>query len=132
MNFTTSLAVGLTIMFVLMIGLQKFLQAQMAKSKGQPAPQLDGDHGAAIASNEASVFYFFTPSCNACRVMTPVVKKMATTNDKVFPVDVSQDMATAQKFGVMATPTTIVVKEGIIAEILVGAQSRSKLEALMG
>jgi thioredoxin 1 len=40
-------------------------------------------------------------------------------------------MATARKFGVMGTPSTVLVREGKIAEFLVGPQSRERIGELL-
>jgi len=113
------------------IGLQVFMVRRMVRKQGQPPPTLDGKAGRRIERGKPALFYFFSPQCGACRAMTPVVKSMASHDDGVFPVDISQDMATARKFGVMATPTTIVVRDGVIARVLVGPQPETTLRGLM-
>ncbi|MBU1238618.1 thioredoxin family protein, partial [Myxococcota bacterium] len=98
--------------FVLLTVMRLLLMAKMKKMKGQDAPSLPGKQGAAVASGNKSLFYFYAPSCGACRSMTPVVGEMAKKSNNVFSVDISSDYETARKFGVMATPTTIIVEKG--------------------
>ncbi len=124
-------AVSIVLVVVLFIGIQIFMVKKMQGQRGKPAPQLDGAPGKAIEKGRSSLFYFYSPQCGACRSMTPVVKEMAEKRSTVFPVDISRDMATARKFGVMATPTTILVKEGTVAEVLIGPQPESVLRGLV-
>jgi thioredoxin 1 len=63
--------------------------------------------------------------------MTPVIKNLAKKNKNIFPVDVSRDMTTAQKFGVMGTPSTVMIESGVIKEFLVGFQNEDKIRTLL-
>ncbi len=116
---------------VLIFGMRLVLVLRIRKSKGKPAPQLSGKPGRVVRKRPAALFYFYSPSCGACRTMTPVVKQMSKSLDTVFPVDISRDMETARKFGVMATPTTVLVKKGLVDEILIGPQSEGTLRGLL-
>lgn len=119
-------------LIVLFLGLQFFLVARMRRQKGKPAPELSGKIGQWVSKGKAAMFYFYSPSCGACRAMTPAVKKLAKSRKGgVYPIDISQDMATARKFGVMATPTIIVVEKGIIQQVLIGPQPTSALKQLL-
>jgi len=117
-------------LIVLFFGFQIFMVMRMRRMEGKPAPQLDGKPGKAIKRGKA-LFYFYSPACGACRSITPVVQKMAKTKKNVFPIDISTDMATARKFSVMATPTTILVEQGTIKKIMIGPQPRDSLQALV-
>jgi len=117
--------------FVLLTVMRVVLMAKMKKMKGKEAPSLAGKPGAAISSGAKALFYFHSPTCGACRSMTPVVGTMAKKNGNVFSVDVSRDYETARKFGVMATPTTILVEKGRVAELFIGPQPESVLRGVM-
>lgn len=111
----------------LMIGMRLLIQFKSSALKGKPAPELGGRPGKIIQKGKAALFYFYSPSCGACASMTPAVKALSKDNEGVFPVDISTDMATARKFGVMATPTLVVVKNRLIQEILIGPQPPTSL-----
>lgn len=111
--------------------LQIFMVLKMKLKKGSAAPQLDGKAGKMMQGQHKALFYFFSPGCRACKPMTPYVKKMADNNNQVMLVDVSQEMSIAQKFGVMGTPSTVLVKDGKIVEFLVGFQPEDKLRSLL-
>ena len=109
---------------------QLMVMRRMRKNKGKPAPRLSGDAGKAVNEGKAVLFYFYSPSCHACRSMTPKIDKIKEQYPYVFKIDASTNISMAQNFNVMGTPTTILVKDGIIKEILVGAQSDKKLVSL--
>ena len=111
--------------------LQLSIVLGMRLKKGKPAPIVPGKAGKLMQRSENALFYFYSPACRACKDMTPMIKRLAQHNPAIVPIDVSQDMATAKKFGVMGTPATVVVKEGIIKEFLIGPQSQSKISALL-
>ena len=119
---------GVVILFLL---LQFSMVFRMRLQKGKPAPSLSGRAGRAVQSGQKSLFYFYSPTCRACRQMTPVIDELAKKDKRIFKIDVSKDLATAKKFGVMGTPSTVLVEAGKIAEFLVGAQPRERLLALL-
>lgn len=119
---------GILLAFVL---LQFFLRHRMKRMQGKPAPELSGKAAEALKGKEPVLFYFYSPSCGACRGMTPVVEDMASKNPGVFPVNVTEDMETAMKFGVMGTPTTVLVENGVIREIVIGPRQREELYSLL-
>jgi thioredoxin 1 len=121
----------LVVIAAFFIGLQIFMVIKIKFKKGKSAPQLDGKAGRMVNNGDKVLFYFYTPSCRACIPMTPVVKNFAKKHNNVFPVDVSKDMTTAQKFGVMGTPSTVVIQAGVITEFLVGFQNEDKVRALL-
>ncbi len=121
----------LVVIVALFVGLQLFMRLKMMLKKGKAAPEVDGKAGRLVNNGDKVLFYFYSPGCRACIPMTPVIKNLAKKNRNVFPVDVSRDMATAQKFGVMGTPSTVVVEAGKITEFLVGFQPEDKVRALL-
>lgn len=128
MSVVLYIVIGLVALFVLA---QVSMMMKMRAKKGKPAPQVNGKAGRAVQQGEKSLFYFFSPSCRACRYMTPYMQEMAKKNKNVFNVDISKDMQTAQKFGVMGTPSVVLVQGGTIQEFLVGAQSESRITTLL-
>ena len=116
------------IAFILLF--QRIITFKMRFKKGKAAPELDGRYGKAINSGNKSLFYFYSQSCGACRPMTPIIDKFAKKKN-VFKVDIARDMDIARKFGVLGTPSTVIVENGIIKEFLVGPQSESKINQLI-
>lgn len=123
----------MTILYVILGAIALFFLLQfgmvwkMRLKKGKPAPELGGR----FKGNGKKLFYFYSPSCGACKPMTPVIEKLKKKNRNVFKVNIANDMATARKFGVMGTPSTVLVDEGVIREFLVGPQPEDKIRALI-
>lgn len=128
MSTVFSIVIAIVALFV---GLQLFMRAKMMLKKGKAAPDVDGKAGRMVSNGDKVLFYFYTPGCRACIPMTPVIKNLAKKNRNIFPVDVSKDMATAQKFGVMGTPSTVLIEAGKIKEFLVGFQSEDKVRGML-
>jgi thioredoxin 1 len=121
--------ISVVLAFVLfVVGLRVFMVLRIKRQEGKPVPELSGKLGRVARARGRSLFYFYSPQCGPCRAMTPVVKSM---RGNVHAVDITQDMETARRFGVMATPTTVLVSEGVVQQILVGPQPESTLRGLM-
>jgi len=119
---------GIIAFFFLM---QFYMIIRMRMRKGKPAPELAGKAGKMVQRGDKTLFYFYSPSCRACKVMTPIVEQLSRHHKNIIKVDVSRDMETARKFGVMGTPSTVLIEAGKISEFLVGAQSEAKLLSLL-
>ena len=81
---------------------------------------------------------FWAVWCGPCRVVGPIVEEIAEEYDGravVAKMDVDQNRDTAVKFGIQAIPTLLLVKNGEIADRIVGAVDKNsiktKLEALL-
>ncbi len=74
---------------------------------------------------------FYADWCNPCRMMAPVVAKLADEMDgrvKVGKCNTEENMQVAQKYRVSNIPCFIVFKDGKPAETFVGAMSGSELK----
>ncbi|MEG1153981.1 MAG: thioredoxin [Ruthenibacterium sp.] len=76
---------------------------------------------------------FWAPWCGPCRMLGPVIEQIATENDaiKVGKINVDEQQALAQQFGVATIPTVIVFKNGKEAGRSVGLVPKEKLLALV-
>ncbi len=115
-------------LLVLMIASNVVAVRAMKKLKGQAVPET----GMVADTAHPSLYYFFSPTCGPCRQMSPVVDKIAADHPNVFKVDITQDRATAAKFGVMGVPATVIVDAGgTVKEVLVGAKPMSTVLNLL-
>jgi thiol-disulfide isomerase/thioredoxin len=114
---------------VLLIFLLQFIMILAAKkSKGRKLSGLTGKLKGLEHNGSKGLVYFFSPSCHACKAQTPIIKELQSTNKNVFDVDISKDMNTAKVFGIKATPTTIVVENGMISQVLLGIKQKDILK----
>lgn len=110
-----------------LVAMRWFLLLRARQSKGRKIEGLKGALGSRISSGDRVLAYFYSPSCSACTVQTPVIEKLQRELTNIFKINVASDMATARAFGVMATPTTAIVKRGAIEELLIGAKSEAQI-----
>ena len=74
---------------------------------------------------------FYADWCGPCRVMEPVLDEVADENDgklKVCRVDVTENMATASRYGIMSIPMLMIFKGGEMVERSVGAVPKQQIE----
>src|SRR3990167_4914467 len=74
---------------------------------------------------------FWAEWCGPCRMVAPVVEKIAKAYSgklKVGKINVDDNSETPQQYGVQSIPTLIVFKGGQIANQMVGFQSEDKLK----
>jgi thioredoxin 1 len=74
---------------------------------------------------------FWAPWCGPCRFVAPILTAMATEKADVLRIgklNVDDNMATAQKFGITGIPTLILFKGGKPVERIVGALPKAALE----
>jgi thioredoxin 1 len=71
---------------------------------------------------------FWAPWCGPCRMVGPVIDEIAQEHgDKVAvgKVNVDENPAIAQKYGIMSIPTIILFKDGEPAKKVIGARSKA-------
>jgi thioredoxin 1 len=71
---------------------------------------------------------FWAPWCGPCRMVGPVIDEIAQEHgDKVTvgKVNVDENPAIAQKYGIMSIPTIILFKDGEPSKKVIGARSKA-------
>jgi thioredoxin 1 len=71
---------------------------------------------------------FWAPWCGPCRMVGPVIEEIAQEHGDtvtVGKVNVDENPAIAQKFGIMSIPTIILFKDGEPAKKVIGARSKA-------
>ena len=121
----TWIIVGITTLFSLFLLFQLMVVWQAKKLIGRTAPDSAMPPGA--DGGRPTLLYFHSPQCSPCRAMSPIVTEMSESNDNIFSIDITRDMETARSFNVRATPTVVVVLDGVITRVVVGQKSRTAL-----
>lgn len=74
---------------------------------------------------------FWAEWCMPCRMIAPIIDELAEEFEgkiRVGKLNVDENPATAQKYGIMSIPTLIIFKNGTIVEQIVGVQRKQVLE----
>lgn len=90
------------------------------------------DFDAAVKEKKVTLADFWAPWCGPCRMVAPVVESVAGELGEqagFIKINVDDNQALAQKYGVMSIPTLIVFKDGEEAARMVGARGKADLVA---
>ena len=76
---------------------------------------------------------FYADWCGPCKMIEPIMKEIAETNDRVdvYRVDVDENPELAVEFAVMSIPTIISFKDAKLYKKLIGAQGKSNIMKLI-
>lgn len=77
---------------------------------------------------------FWAPWCGPCRMVGPVLDQLADEYQgraKIAKVNIDENAAAAERYGVSSIPTMILFKGGREVERVVGAQPRPALKQLL-
>lgn len=77
---------------------------------------------------------FWAEWCGPCRMMSPVIEEISDERDdiKVCKVNVDEEPDLADRFGVSAIPTVVLIKDGNKEAVSVGFKDKEKLLAALG
>ena len=85
-----------------------------------------------LNADKPALVDFWAVWCGPCRVIGPIVEEIADEyGDRVVvgKLDVDSNRDTAVKFGIQAIPTLLLVKNGEVADRIVGVTDKASLAA---
>ena len=76
---------------------------------------------------------FWAEWCGPCRALGPVIEEVAVEHPevKVGKVNVDEQQALAQQFGIMSIPTLVVFKDGKKVNEAIGLMPKAQVESLL-
>lgn len=78
---------------------------------------------------------FWATWCGPCRMQAPILEQLSEELDeselKICKMDVDENPATAQAFGIMSIPTLLFKKDGKEVKRIIGVQSKTQLKSVI-
>lgn len=93
-----------------------------------PAPEPLAEH---LRKHPTSLIYFYSARCMACQDMTPVIDELVARHPNVIKLNVTEMPDFARGVGLVATPSSVLIKGGKAVKILTGYNSRKAMEKLL-
>lgn len=101
-------------------------------SDGKPVVMTDSNFVEVVKKYPVVVVDFWAPWCGPCRMVSPVLEEMASemSGSVTFgKLNVDENPATSQRFGIQGIPTIMVFKDGQPVDGIVGAAPKQMIEA---
>jgi len=77
---------------------------------------------------------FWAPWCGPCRMLGPILEELEKEMGekvKVCKVNVDEESALAQQYGIMSIPAVFVFKDGEMVETMIGLQPKESFEEVV-
>jgi thioredoxin len=101
-----------------------------AASNGHPIDVTDANFAETIRSG-ACVVDFWAPWCGPCRMIAPILEKLAASRSDIrfAKLNVDQNQRAASQYRAMSIPLLVFFRDGVEKGRVVGAVPRGQIEA---
>ncbi len=84
-------------------------------------------------SDKTVLLDFYADWCGPCRMVAPLVEELASEHPEylICKINVDDEPALAQEFGVQSIPTLVVLKDGKVVTQSSGARPKAQILALL-
>ncbi len=84
--------------------------------------------GKSVDILENGILYFYSPKCGACKIMEKIINKLPKEINIVkLNVFDESNASVIKKLNILATPTTVIVKNGRIYNVFIGVVKEEKI-----
>lgn len=77
------------------------------------------------------LLYFTAAWCGPCKAMKQPIAELQSEGYTITKIDVDQQRALANQYGVQAMPTFVILRGGSVVDRFVGARSKDALQAAL-
>ena len=83
--------------------------------------------------NKTVLIDFYANWCGPCKMLSPIIDQIAEEREDIIvgKVNVDDDSALAEEFGVFSIPTIVVIKDGEIVHQSAGARPKAQILQLL-
>lgn len=125
-NYIVALLAGVGIVLLLL-----WPKLQARRLRNQDLSSLQALLPPEMRDQSKLLLYFWAPSCVMCRNMSPVIQRLAAEREDVLAIDVSRQAGLARELGIRATPSLVLLHDGKVAALQVGAKSEQQIRQMI-
>lgn len=97
----------------------------------KPVTLTDANFESEVIKSDIPVLIdFWATWCGPCKAIAPIVEDLANEYNgkvKIGKVDVDENQQTAIKYGIRSIPTLLIVKNGKVDDMIVGAVPKAQI-----